>query len=129
MRQKGRRLRQFCRQKCKSAYHRQPLDFIGAWGAPATHPADAVRNDPRSAHSTGLKTDAKHDRPWRVVAGPAAGLDPVNLAIPLDPETAARSRRANHRYQAETVLTGPRDGPIDWIGGGDVLHRKPKVGE
>jgi hypothetical protein len=67
------------------------------------------------------------------VAGPAADLDPINLAIPLDPETAARNRRANHRYGAGAALIGPRDWPIDLVGGGDFerelvrrrLHKKP----
>jgi hypothetical protein len=47
------------------------------------------------------------------VAGPSATLDPVNLTIPLDPETAARNRRANARYWAEAALIGPRDMPIN----------------
>jgi hypothetical protein len=63
------------------------------------------------------------------VAGPAADLDPINLAVPLDPETAARNRRANARYWAEAARIGPRDWPIDWIGGGDSQlmrqRRKP----
>jgi hypothetical protein len=47
------------------------------------------------------------------VAGPSATLDPVNLNIPFDPETATRNRRANARYWAEAALIGPRDMPIN----------------
>ena len=64
------------------------------------------------------------------MAGPGAALDPINLAIPLDPDTAARIRRANARHWAEAALIGPCDWPIDLIGGADLrlsnpdLHRK-----
>jgi hypothetical protein len=78
----------------------------------------------------GLKTDTKRDRPLRIVAGPAAGLDPINLVIPLD-QTAARSRRVNHRYRAEAALIGPRDWPITLRHADDLervlrMHRKRK---
>jgi hypothetical protein len=104
---------QFCRQKCKSEFHRNPGRFLAGWGAPATTLQGPVRNGVRSAHSTGLKTGAKRDRPWRVVAGPGANLDPVNLAIPLDAETAARTGRSNTRHWAEAALIGPRNMPIN----------------
>lgn len=70
----------------------------------------------------GLKIDTKRGRPPRIVAGPAADLHPLNF-LPLDPETTARNRRANARYWAEATLIGPRDWPIDVIGGGDFQHR------
>jgi hypothetical protein len=112
----------FCSNRCRSAFRRHTERFSSCFTPPCRGVADATRKALTSAHFTGLKTDAKHGRPWRVVAGSAAGLDPINLAIPLDPETAARSRRANQRYWAAAALSGPRDWPIDWIGGGDLEH-------
>ena len=114
----------FCSNRCRSTFRRHPEQFSGRFTPPGRVIADATRKALTNAHSTGLKTGAKPGRAWRVVAGPGATLDPVNLAIPLDPETAARNRRANARYSAEAALIGPRDWPIDWIGGSDVLHRK-----
>ena len=56
-----------------------------------------------------------------------ADLDPINLIIPLDPETAARNRRANARYWSESTLIGPRDWPIDLVGGGDFQRELERV--
>ena len=127
MRQKGRRRRQFCRKRCQSEFHRYPGQFLSRFTLPLGRVPDAGRNAPTSAHSTGLKTRAKSGRAWRVVAGPAADLDPINLAVALDPETAARNRRTNARYWAEAALIGPRDWPIDVIGGGDLAHRARRL--
>ena len=60
------------------------------------------------------------------MAGPGADLDPINLTIPLDPGTAAGIRRVNARYEAEAALIGPRDWPIDWIGGGDHVRERQR---
>jgi hypothetical protein len=122
MRQKGGRRRQFCCKRCQSEFHRLPERFSTRWRGAATPLPDAGRNALTSAHSTGLKSRTKSDRAWRITAGPAAGLDPVNLAIPLDPETAARNRRANAHHWVEATLIGPRDWPIDWVGGGDLAR-------
>jgi hypothetical protein len=61
-----------------------------------------------------------------VVAGPAADLDPINLITPLDSETAERNRRANAAHWIEATAIGPRDWPIDPIGGGD-FQRGPQT--
>ena len=87
----------------------------------------AVRQWGRKPHSTGLKTRTKSDRAWRITAGPVAGLDPINLQGPLDPDTAARTRRANARYWAEATLIGPRDWPINLFGGTDLRLSTPKL--
>ena len=126
MPQRGRRRRQFCRKRCQSEFHRHPEQFSSRFTPPCRGVADAGRNALTSAHSTGLKTGAKPGRAWRVVAGPAAALDPINLTIPLDPETAVRNRRANHRYQTEAARIGPRDWPIAV---GDRDHRRAAIGD
>jgi hypothetical protein len=117
LRSKGRRPQRFCRQKCKSEFHRDPERFLAGWGGAATTLPDAVRNAVRNAHSTGLKINTKRDRPPRILAGPGADLDPINLAI--DTETFAHVRRLNHRHWAEAAQVGPRTWPIDLVGGGD----------
>jgi hypothetical protein len=109
---KGRRPREFCSERCRLKYRR----FSDRYGGAATTLQGATGNALRSADKTGLKTHTKRDRPWRVVAGPTVSLDPINLAIPLDPETAARVRRANTRYEAEAAMMGPRDWPINLNG-------------
>ena len=105
----------FCSSKCKFAYRRHPERFLGVWA----QVPDAQRSPPTSAHKSGLKTGAKADRPFRLIAG--SQLSPRSLALaslPLDPQTAARVRQAN----GCTVTIGRRDWPIDWIGGGDHQH-------
>jgi hypothetical protein len=119
MRQKGRRRRQFCRKRCQSEFHRHPERFFARWGGAATTLPDAGRNGPGSAHSTGLKTDTKRDRAWRVVAGPAAGLDPINLAVPLDREAAARSHRANDRAWIDETPSAGASWPTIELGHAD----------
>jgi hypothetical protein len=134
MRQKAAQQR-FCSNRCRSTFRRHPEQFSSRFTPPCRGVADATRNALTSAHSTGLKTGAKPGRAWRVVAGPGATLGPANLAIPLHPETVARSRRANHRYQVEATLIGPRDWPINLRRAGDLERglesarrkRKPKV--
>jgi hypothetical protein len=116
LRRKGRRPRRFCRQKCKSEFHRDQSLFSDLFRLPATTLPGAVRNGVRSAHSMGLKIGTKRDRPFRIVAGPAANLDPINLAVPFDPETAARVRRAN-----ATEIPTPT-WPVILIGGSDHEH-------
>jgi hypothetical protein len=107
---RGRRPRQFCSERCRSTFRRFPAQFC----APATTLQGATGNGSRSAHSTGLKISHSADRPWRVVAGPTPPA--VNLRIPLDPETAARVRRANARARAQSSIIGPEDWPIELVG-------------
>jgi hypothetical protein len=78
--------------------------------------ADATRKALTSAHKTGLKIGTKRDRPLRVIAGPVATLDPINLAIPLDPQTAARIRRANEQAGIDTTPIAGAGWPIIEIG-------------
>ena len=101
MRQKGLARRQFCCKRANRRFTANPEQFWSVWNPPGRGVADAGRKALRSAHSTGLKSGAKPGRAWRLVAGPGADLHPINLVIPLDPETAARNRRAN-------AATGPR---------------------
>ena len=81
------------------------------------------RNEPPiSARKSGLKTRAE-DRPtWRVTAGPGADLHPINLAIPLDPDTAARARRAKERVWVDTTAIPGNGWSIVLIGSSDYVH-------
>jgi YHS domain-containing protein len=109
---------QFCSPKCKFAFRRHPERFLDVWvNVPA-----AQRNTPRSAHKSGLKTRAKGRPTWRVVAGPAANLDPINLAVPLSPETVARVRRANARAWVDTTEIATPAWPVILVSGSDHEH-------
>jgi hypothetical protein len=109
---KASRPQRFCRQKCKSAYHRDPARFLGRWGeTPA-----AVRKGSRNPHSTGTTRTKKHGPTLRKVAGP--DLHSINLMIPLDPGLVARAQRANGSHRI-----GPKDWPVDLVGG----HRRSKT--
>jgi hypothetical protein len=115
---KGPANREICRRaKCRQELRKYPH----LYRSPKTGERPS-----RNAHFTGPKIVAKPGRPLRIVAGPAAGLDPINLAIPLDSETAARIRRAHQRGSTRAVLIGPHDWPINLIGGGDLEHRRPR---
>ena len=75
------------RPKCKREFKRDSARFsgtryLGSVSAP---------NTSRNPLKTGLKTGSKTGRPWRKVAGP--DVHPINLAIPLDADLAARLRR------------------------------------
>jgi hypothetical protein len=106
----------FCTPKCKFAFRRHPERFLGIW---ANVPA-AQRTPHTSARKSGLKTRAKGQPTWRVIAGPAAGLDPLNLVTPLDPDTAARVRRANDRAWIDETPIAGAGWPVILIGGGDL---------
>src|SRR5262245_5488299 len=82
LRLRGGRPKQFCSERCRSTFRRFPAHFT----APATTLQGATEKGSRSAHFTGLKIGSSADRPFRVVAGPAANLHPTNLAVPLDPK-------------------------------------------
>jgi hypothetical protein len=101
---------QFCRPKCKGEFRRHSARLGGKWGAPLPTLRGAARNTPRSARKSGLKTRADARLTWRLVAGPDADLDPVNLAVPLDPDIAARVCRANERAWLETRRSPRRPG-------------------
>jgi hypothetical protein len=113
----------FCSPKCKFAFRRHPERFLGVW---ANVPA-AQRTPPTSARKSGLKTRAKGRPTWRIVAGPAANLDPINLTIPPDPDTAARTRRANERAWVDTTEIATPSWPVVVVGGGshehELMHR------
>ena len=110
----------FCSNRCRSTFRRHPEQFWSRFTPPCTPLAGATRKALRSVDKTGLKIRTKPGRAWRVIAGPVP--PDINLQVSLDPETVARNRRANARYQAEATLIGPRDWPIDLIGGGDLQH-------
>jgi hypothetical protein len=106
--------RQICwRKKCRAELRKYPQTY--QWSKSGERP-------PRSAHFTGLKTRAKGRPTWRVVAGPAATLDPINLAVPLSPETAARVRRANERAWVGTTKITTPSWPTILVGGSDYEH-------
>jgi hypothetical protein len=110
----------FCSSKCKFACRRHPERFLGVW---ANVPA-AQRTPPTSARKSGLKTRAKGRPTWRIGAGPAADLHPINLAVPLDPQTAARARRANGLVWIDTTEIVSPSWPVILVGGSDHQHRK-----
>jgi hypothetical protein len=110
--------RQICRRRqCRQELRKYPSRYL------------TLKNGERplrSVHSTGLKTRAKGRPTWRVVAGPAANLDPINLAIPLDPDAAARSRRANERAWVDVTEIPTPSWPVVLVGGGDHDQLKSK---
>jgi hypothetical protein len=58
------------RSHCRHEFQRHPEQYFGA-----RYPSSPVGQiSSRSAHSTGLKSDAKSGRGWRVIAGPADDL-------------------------------------------------------
>jgi hypothetical protein len=106
----------FCSNRCRSTFRRHPERFSSCFTPPCRVVADATRKALTSAHKTGLKIGTKRDRPLRVIAGPVATLDPINLAIPLDPQTAARIRRANEQAGIDTTPIAGAGWPIIEIG-------------
>jgi hypothetical protein len=70
------------------------------------------------------ETPHKPDRAprWKVVAGPAANLHPINLAIPLDPDIADRVRRANERAWIDITEIPTPSWPVILVGGSDREH-------
>jgi hypothetical protein len=116
------RPRQFCSPKCKVKFHRARERVLGQWGLPLVTLPGALRKGSRSAHSAGLKTRAKGRPTWRILAGPAVNLDPINLVIPLDPETAARVRRSNERAWVDTTEIATPSWPVILVGGSDREH-------
>lgn len=122
LRGKGRRPRRFCRQKCKSEFHRNLGLFSDLFRVPATTLPGAVRNGVRSARGMGLKIDTKRGRAPVIIAGPGADLHPLNF-LPLDSETAERNRRTNAAYWIDTTAIPGNGWPIVLIGGGDFEHK------
>jgi hypothetical protein len=98
------------------------LSCIADLGKSGTHHAE---RPPRSAHSTDTKKRAKGRPTWRIVAGPTADLDPINLALALDPQTAARVRRANERAWVDTEIPTP-SWPVILMGGSDYEHERAR---
>ena len=95
----------------KPSRSRHSARFLGKWGSPPVTLPGALRKGVGSARKSGLKIGTKRGRPPRILAGPSADLDPINLAI--DTETFAHVRRLNHRHWTEAALIGPRDMPLN----------------
>jgi hypothetical protein len=66
---------------------------------------------------------------WRVIAGPQLSPTALRLAtLPIDPATEARVRRANARVWEEAAIVGPKDVPINLIGGYRFPNAPPLAG-
>lgn len=115
----------FCSPKCKFALRRHPERFLGVWADVPT----AQRTPVTSARKPGLKTRANPRPTWRVVAGPGADLHPANLTVPLDPDTAARVRRANERAWVDTTEITTPTWPVILVGGGEHAHHHHHHGD
>jgi hypothetical protein len=98
--------------KCRAEYRRFPhaYTFGNASVAPTTGIAEKGLETPiKSAPETPV---------WRVIAGPQLSPAALRLAtLPLDPATEARVHRANARVWDEAAIIGPKDAPINLIGG------------
>jgi hypothetical protein len=90
---------------------------------PATTLQGATEKGSRNAHFTGLKIGSFGSRPYRQVAGPELSPTSLRLAsLPLDPETAARIRRANERAFLDTAEIPTPSWPVVLVGGDDHEH-------
>jgi hypothetical protein len=120
IRQQPKRRRLVCtRSKCRHEFQRHRERFRGA-----RYPTSVLGlNDARSAHFTGLKIGSLAGRPYRQIAGPELNPTSLRLAsLPLDPDTAARIRRANERVWVDTAEIPTPTWPVVVMGGGDRGH-------
>ena len=110
--------RKLCRRpKCEGRYRKNSAhySFLGADTASAA-------NVPRSAQSTGIKSDDFGDRPPRVVAGPKITACVYHsAALPIDVDTARRINAANDwdRIRKEIAWSkppppAPKEMQSDW---------------
>src|SRR5262245_48160906 len=108
--------RQICRRaQCRAEWRKFPQTY--QWSKSGERPQT-------SAHSTGLKIGTKPGRGFRQVAGPALSETSLRLAsLPLDPQTAARVRRANEQAYVDTTEIPTPSWPAILMGGGDCEHQ------
>jgi hypothetical protein len=121
------------RTRCRNEYRRRP-DLFGVFAAaePPPYPsAKTVERPPKTPmKSRGILPPETGRAPaWVVVAGPPLSPTAFRLAtLPLDPETAARVKRANDpaRIRRETAwgrakqpeqIFGPDTPPLNVVGG------------
>jgi hypothetical protein len=99
---KTKRRRVCGRAKCRYRFKRHPEDFYGA-----SYPSGPVaHNASRNPIKPGIKNGAKPGRPFRIVAGPADDLDPINFTSPPEPRRASGP-----------VLITPTTPPLNIVGG------------
>jgi hypothetical protein len=104
-----RRPRKYCSPKCqrRAAYERK-----------FTTPATSHQDSSLIGGKNREKSMASEGPVWRVIAGSQLSPTALRLAtLPLDPATEARVRRANARVWDEAAIIGPKDAPINLIGG------------
>jgi hypothetical protein len=101
---------QTCSRTCRSELRRNRAKYPSRY-----YPTGERRADTKSARGMGAKMAPAGDRAWRVVAGPTP--PEASLLVPLDPETAARVRRAYERAWAAGSQVKPGDWPVNLVGG------------
>ena len=82
-------------------FHRHPEQFLSRFTPPSRGILTRDEMALTSAHSTGLKTDTKPDRPWHVVAGPS----PV-WTLPISPFPS--TSKPPPATVAQIIVTGPK---------------------
>ena len=82
------------RDKCRYAFKSHPEQFRLRCER-SSYPSQIAHNAKESSTKSKLKTGAESGRGWRVVAGPAADLHPLNLAdLPANTAERQTGRRA-----------------------------------
>jgi hypothetical protein len=93
--------RKLCRRsKCEGRYRKNSAhySFLGGATELSTNDTTSAANVPRSAQSTGIKSDDVGDRTWHIVAGPKITATVYHCAAqPLDADTAKRIAATNDR--------------------------------
>jgi hypothetical protein len=105
--------------KCKAEYRRFPHVYDWreeAKSAQTSQGTASARQGGRSAHSTGSKTRDLADRAWCQIAGPELSPTSLRLAT-LSIDQADRIERINDRVFKKAALIGPKDAPINLLGG------------
>lgn len=106
------------RPKCRYALRQWPHVYRFPRGKKHTDRESPVRRKvaSRSAHFTGIKSGDKDARAWRQVAGPELSPRSFTLAT-LPTDTVARIERLNEKISVDAALIGPKDAPINVLGG------------
>jgi hypothetical protein len=115
-----RRPRKYCSPRCqrRAAYERK-------FTTPATSHQDSSLIGGKN-HEKSIASEAPV---WRVIAGRQLSPKALRLAtLPLDPVTEARVCRANARVWDEAAIVGPKDVPINLIGGYHFPNAPPLPG-